>query len=150
MLKNRIELVAEKLNTVEDLIKVLMCVPAKYKLSENGQSTQICIDHDKECIYTGTPMEIADHVYDVERNLARTGQASKISIPDEKLQIFQQELYAVIGYVDVNENGSYETQLYGVFSKKEIAQDCGDELVECGNIHHYEIECPMLDEFGWK
>ena len=30
MLKNRIELVPEQINTVEDLIKVLMKVPAKY------------------------------------------------------------------------------------------------------------------------
>lgn len=150
MLKNRIELVPKQVNTVEDLIKVLMKVPAKYKLSPNGQPTQICVDHDNECIYMGTFMEMADYVDDVEKELVKTGQASKISVPDEKLQTFQQELHAVMGYADANENGSYETQLYGVFSAKELAEECGNELVECSNIHHYEIECPMLDEFGWK
>ena len=150
MLKNRIELVPEQINTVEDLIKVLMKVPAKYKLNANEQLIQVCVDHDYECVYMGAFMEIVDYVDDVEKELAKTGQASKISVPDEKLQTFQQELHAVMGCADANENGSYETQLYGVFSKKEIAEECGDELVECGNIHHYEIECPMLDEFGWK
>lgn len=150
MLKNRIELVPEQINTVEDLIKVLMKVPAKYKLNANEQPIQVCVDHDYECVYMGAFMEIVDYVDDVEKELAKTGQASKISVPDEKLQTFQQELHAVVGYADANENGSYETQLYGVFSKKEIAEECGDELVECGNIHHYEIECPILDEFGWK
>lgn len=150
MLKNRIELVPEQVNTVEDLIKVLMKVPAKYKLSANGQPIQICVDHDNECIYMGAFTEMVDYVVDVEKALVKTGQVSKLSVPDEKLQTFQQELHAVMGYADANENGSYETQLYGVFSKKEIAKECGNELVECGNIHHYEIECPTLDKFGWK
>ena len=118
MLKNRIELVPEQVNTVEDLIKVLMKVPAKYKLSVNGQPIQICVDHDSECIYMGSFREMVNHVVDVEKKLAKTGQASKLSVPDEKLQTFQQELHAVMGYTDANENGSYETQLYGVFSKK--------------------------------
>lgn len=59
-------------------------------------------------------------------------------------------VYVVMGYIDICQNGNLEAVLQGVFSTEELARECGDELVECGNVEYYEIECPKLDEFGWK
>lgn len=56
----------------------------------------------------------------------------------------------VMGYSDLCGNGNLEAQLIGVFSTEELALECGNELVECGVIHHFEIEHPALDEFGYK
>ena len=58
--------------------------------------------------------------------------------------------YIVMGYVDICQNGNYEAQLQGVFSTEQLATECGNELVEAKVIHHFEIECPQLDEFGYK
>jgi hypothetical protein len=33
---------------------------------------------------------------------------------------------------------------------KNECRGCGKEHLECGNIEHYEIETPMLDEFGYR
>lgn len=40
--------------------------------------------------------------------------------------------------------------LYGVYSTEQLAREAAEELLELGNIHHYEIECSKLDEFGWR
>lgn len=47
-------------------------------------------------------------------------------------------------------NDNYESILYGVYSTEQLAREAAEELLELGNIHHYEIECPKLDEFGWR
>ncbi len=44
----------------------------------------------------------------------------------------------------------HESILYGVYSTEQLAREAAEELLELGNIHHYEIECPKLDEFGWR
>lgn len=59
-------------------------------------------------------------------------------------------IYVVMGYQDVCQNGNYEASLMGVFSSRELAEECGDELIACNLVHHYEIEEPLLDEFGYK
>ena len=59
-------------------------------------------------------------------------------------------IYVLVGYNDVCQNGNYEGQVYGVFSSDELAREAGDELVDLNNIAYYEIECPVLDEFGWR
>lgn len=59
-------------------------------------------------------------------------------------------VYVVIGYSDVCQNGNYEGSLYGVFSTEKLAKECGDELVKSECISYYEIECPHIDEFGYK
>ena len=38
----------------------------------------------------------------------------------------------------------------GCYSTEQLAREATEELLELGNIHHYEIECPKLDEFGWR
>ena len=48
------------------------------------------------------------------------------------------------------DNDNYESILYGVYSTEQLAREAAEELLELGNIHHYEIECPKLDEFGWR
>lgn len=55
-----------------------------------------------------------------------------------------------IGYASTCNNGTYEARLLGVFSEEKLAAECGDELVASGDIDYYEIEHPLLDEFGWK
>jgi len=37
-----------------------------------------------------------------------------------------------------------------VYSTEQLAREAAEELLELGNIYHYEIECPKLDEFGWR
>jgi hypothetical protein len=37
-----------------------------------------------------------------------------------------------------------------VYSTEQLAREAAEELLELVNIHHYEIECPKLDEFGWR
>ena len=59
-------------------------------------------------------------------------------------------VYVLVGYEDVCQNGNYEGQVYGAFSAEDLAREAGDELVELHNIAYYEIECPKLDEFGWR
>ena len=59
-------------------------------------------------------------------------------------------VYVLVGYEDINQNGNYEGQVYGAFSSEVLAREAGDELVELHNIAYYEIECPELDEFGWR
>ena len=80
----------------------------------------------------------------------KNGDPTEIEVPDEKLAVYQTGLHVVMGYVDLCENGNYEAVLQGVFSTEQLAREYGDELVASGNIHHYEIECPLLDEFGWR
>lgn len=62
----------------------------------------------------------------------------------------RQTVYVVIGYSDENQNGGEQARLIGVFSTERLAMECGDELVECGEVIRYEIETPMIDEFGYK
>lgn len=70
---------------------------------------------------------------------------------DEKLETYaDKRLYVVIGCDDICHNGNYEAVLYGVYSTEQIAREATEKLLELGNIHHYEIECPKLDEFGWR
>jgi hypothetical protein len=37
-----------------------------------------------------------------------------------------------------------------VYSTEQLAREAAEELLELGNIHNYEIECPKLDGFGWR
>lgn len=59
-------------------------------------------------------------------------------------------IYVLVGYEDICLNGNFEGQVYGAFSSEELAREAGDELVECSNVEYYEIECPELDECGWR
>lgn len=58
-------------------------------------------------------------------------------------------VYVLMGYDQIQE-GQYHGELYGVYSNVELAKIAGDELVEAEVISHYEIECPKIDEFGYK
>ena len=60
------------------------------------------------------------------------------------------KIYALVGYSDKCNNGNFVGQIYGAFSTEELAREAGDELKEAKIISYYEIECPKLDEFGWK
>lgn len=61
-----------------------------------------------------------------------------------------QQLYAVIGYSDVCQNGNLQASLYGVFSTKKLTKEADDELQQISVVDYYEIEYPRLDEFGYK
>jgi hypothetical protein len=77
-------------------------------------------------------------------------EATEVEVPDNILSAYHPELHICMGYLDINGNGNYEAQLLGAFSTQALAEECGNELMEIGNVHHYEIECPELDEFGYK
>lgn len=61
-----------------------------------------------------------------------------------------QQLYAVVGYSDICQNGNLQAGLYGVFSTEKLAKEAGDELQQTSVVDYYEIEYPRLDEFGYK
>lgn len=60
------------------------------------------------------------------------------------------DIHVLVGYSDECNNGNFVGQVYGAFSTEELAREAGDELKEAEMISYYEIECPKLDEFGWK
>ena len=35
-----------------------------------------------------------------------------------------------------------------MYSTEQLAREAAEELLELGNIHHDEIECPKLDGYG--
>ena len=144
------ELFEYDLETVEDMINALIKMPKDYTLHPLGQKCQLGVSHCHECVYLEDPNCIDEYTYDVIEEAKENGDPVEIEVPDEKLATYKTEIYVVMGYEDLCQNGNYEAVLYGVYSTEKLARECGDELVALGNIHHYEIERPLLDEFGWK
>lgn len=77
-------------------------------------------------------------------------KASTTNAEMECLKDKEDVVHILMGYVDANQNGNYESQVYGAFSTEALAEDAGNELVEAKIITYYEVECPVLDEFGWR
>lgn len=150
MIKPLAENLNMDLETVEDIIKVLLTAPKEFMLHPLGQKCQIGIDYVHECVYMDEPALIGEYSYELIHDAKEIGDPVEIDIPDEKLATYQPELIVVMGYSDLYDNGSEEAQLMGVFSNEDLATECGDELVEAGVITRYEFERPMLDEFGYK
>lgn len=148
------KLIAEQfgydLETVEDVIKVLMKMPKGYTLHPLGQKCQLGLDHRYECVYLEDPNLLGEYTYNAIEEAKDCGYPVEIDVPDEKLETYQNQVYVVMGYSDVRQNGNYEGTLQGVFSTQELAEECGKELVETEVISYYEIECPLVDEFGFK
>lgn len=59
------------------------------------------------------------------------------------------KVHIVVGYTKAD-NDSYDSCIMGAFSTIELAEECGNELKTAGNITYYEIESPIVDEFGYK
>lgn len=150
MKKPLTELIERDLETVEDVINGLMQVPKRYTLHPLGQKCKLGVDHYHECVYLEDPNCIDEYTSELIEEVREMGEPTEIEVPDEKLETYQSKLYVVMGYTDVNKNGNYEASIQGVFSTESLAKECGDELIEVGNVHHYEIEYSVLDEFGWK
>lgn len=150
MKKPLAELIEKDLETVGDVIEALLQMPKGYTLHPLGQKCQLGVDHYHECVYLEDPNCIGEYTTEVMEEAKKNGDPTEVEVPDEKLAVYQTELHVVMGYVDLFENGNYEAVFQGVFSTEQLARECGDELVASGNIHHYEIECPLLDEFGWR
>ena len=101
--------------------------------------------------YADEELWINDYEYEIFSEAKEMALPVETDVPDEKLTTYaDKELYVVIGYDDVCGNGNYEAILYGVYSTEQLAREAAEELLELGNIHHYEIEYPKLDEFGWR
>lgn len=150
MLKPITELFDNDLKTIKDLINVLMKVPKDYTLYSFGRKYQMEVNHVNGCVYLGNPNCIGQHTNETTENAEKEGVPTEIDVPDKKLATYQNQVYVVMGYSDVCKNGNYEGTLQGVFSTPELAQECGDELVEAKEISYYDIECPLIDEFGFK
>ena len=62
------------------------------------------------------------------------------------------KVYVVLGYWDVNGNGTIECDdVYGVFSTEELAQECvGYLMEELEYLNHCEIREVPVDEFRYK
>lgn len=138
------------LKTVEDVIKALMKMPKDYTLNPLGQKCQLGLDHRYECVYLEDLDLIGEYTHNAIEEAKEYGDPVEIDVPDEKLKTYQNQVYVVMGYSDVCQNGNYEGSLQGVFSTPELAEECGKELVEAEAISYYEIECPLVDEFGFK
>ena len=162
MKKRFFEVKETLVGTVEDLINALMEVPKGYTVHPMGKEFSVAIDHYNGCICVDDPKWIEDREYELKEDIKDSGDGPEdgvfvneeygfdIEVPDEKLETYSPNLCVVMGYIDLCQNGNYEAQLMGVFSKDEVAKECGDELVEAEVVHHYEIEHPLLDEFGYK
>lgn len=150
MKKPLTEKIEKELETVEDMIRALMQVPKGYTLHPLGQKCEMLVDHYNKCIYLDGPLIMDDLIYETEENAKEIGDALDVNVPDAKLKPFSQELFVVMGYTDSYHNGNEDAALFGVFSSKEKACECGNELVKMDCIKRYEIECPELDEFGYK
>lgn len=133
--------VEKELKTVGDMVRVLLFVPKDYSLHPTGKKCSLTVNNAKKCIALndgGNEIHnliidtIADSNEDVERN-------------ESELSTVASEFNIVVGY-DTDGHAS----VLGLFSTKEGADQCGKEHIKCGNIEHYEIETPMLDEFGYK
>lgn len=146
MKKPLAELIEKDLETVEDVIEALMQVPKDYMLHPLGQKCQLGVDYYHECAYLEDPNCIGEYTYDVAEDAKRNGEPAELEIPDEKLVTYQPKLYVVMGYVDLCGNGNHEAVLQGIFSTEQKAHACGEQLTASGNVHHYEIECPLLNE----
>lgn len=145
------EILGNDIETVEDLIEALLIAPKGYKLHPMGIKYALAVDHIHEYVYSDEEMLMNDYGYEIVSEAKEMALPVEIDVPDEKLATYaDKQLYVVIGYEDVCDNGNYEAILYGVYSTEQLAREAAEELLELGNIHHYEIECPKLDEFGWR
>lgn len=132
--------VETNLETVGDMVRALLFLPKNYLLHPTGMKCSLAVDNANKCVLLDGDNEIhnliidtiADSNDDVERN-------------ESELSAVASEFCIVVGY-DIDGHAS----VLGLFSTKEGADQCGKEHLECGNIEHYEIETPMLDEFGYK
>lgn len=150
MKKPLAELFEKDLETVGDIIEALMQMPKGYMLHPLGKKCVMGASHIHQSVFLDEPDWLPEYIDEIMEEAKKMGEPTEIEVPDEKLAVYQTELHVVMGYVDLCENGNYEAVLQGVFSTEQLARECGDELVASGNIHHYEIECPLLDEFGWR
>ena len=151
MEKPMYEILSNDIEMVEDMIDALMIAPKGDKLYPMGNKCALAVDHIHECVYADEEMWINDYEYEIVSEEKEMALPVETDVPDEKLATYaDKELYVVIGYDDVCGNGNYEAILYGVYSTEQLARETAEELFELGNIHHYEIECPKLDEFGWR
>ena len=150
MIKPLAENFGKPLDTVEDVIKALLTMPKGYLLHPLGQQCVLGVDHVNGCVYMDDINCMGEYTYDLIEEAKRLGEPTEIEVPDSELAVYQPDLFAVIGYTDAAENGNYEAQLMGIFSTEELAKECGDELTKSNVIHHYEIESPKLEEFGYK
>ena len=151
MEKPMYEILSNDIEMVEDMIDALMIAPKGDKLYPMGNKCALAVDHIHECVYADEEMWINDYEYEIVSEAKEMALPVETDVPDEKLATYaDKELYVVIGYDDVCRNGNYEAILYGVYSTEQLARETAEELFELGNIHHYEIECPKLDEFGWR
>ena len=150
MKKKYYELKDCNLETVEDMIKALMKVPKGYLLHPLGQKCAMAVNNYHKCIQLDDPCWVEGYEDELKEEILANGDDTEIEVEDSKLQTYSLNLCVVMGYIDLCQNGNYEAQLMGVFSTDELAKECGDELVEAEVVHHYEIEHPLLDEFGYK
>lgn len=146
MKKPLVEKIDKDLETVEDMIEALMQTPKGYLLHPLGQKCEMLIDHAHRCVYLDDPDQIEEFIDEAEDE----NETLEKEIPDHELESYSFVVFAVMGYSDLCGNGNMEAQLYGVFNTEKAAKECGEELVEAEVIGYYEIETPLLDEFGYK
>lgn len=146
MLKPLAENFDTDIEVVEDVIKALMDMPKAFTVHPLGQKCVMGIDYVHECVFLDDPNCIGEYTYDVIEEAKENGEPTEIDVPEEKLQTYKPEVYVLMGYSDVCQNGNCEARLIGVFSKKELAESKGKELVSSGDVEYYEVECPVIDE----
>ena len=59
-------------------------------------------------------------------------------------------IYVVLGFEKLDDD-NFDKQIYGVFSTEELAKECISYITEELEFLSYcEIECVLLDEFGYR
>lgn len=103
-----------------------------------GNKCALAVDHIHECVYVDEEILINDYEYEIVSEAKEMALPIETDAPDEKLETYAyKELYVVIDYDDVCDNGNYEAILYGVYSTQQLAREAAEKLLELGNIHHY-------------
>lgn len=146
MLKPLVEVVDDEMETVEDLIKVLLQIPKDYLLHPLGQKCRMGVDHVHNCVYMDDASGVEEYTYNILEEAKETKEPTEVDVPKVKLDVYKPELYVLMGYSDICENGNDEPCFEGIFSTMESAKKYGNELLEEKEIHYYEIERPILDE----
>ena len=148
--------------TVEDLIKILLEVPKDYKLNPMGERRAIGIDHYHGAIRLDDPYWMEDIESFLKEEIEENGKVDEepkeeknedgylIDVPDEDLVTYHPELYVLVGYSDVNEKDNYQSQIMGIFSTEELAKEYGEKLVKTKPVAYFKIESFKLDELSLR
>lgn len=130
----------EVVETVEDVINVLLQLPKDYLLHPLGQKCQMGVDHIHECVYMDDPNCIGEFTFDVLEEAKQNGEPTEVEVSDEKLETYKPNVYVVIGLQ------RYGTKVVlGTFKTEAQANEYGDHAINAKEVVDYRVELFNLE-----